>query len=172
MDDSPINNPFDEKEKEAENKVGYLADIDPLDADSGSRSLAWLIVGVAAIGCGLFFAAGLFFFRSDVQSVYNEYFPSPTLTNSPTPTNTRTPTATATPNMTATQQVVQITGTAKALEALISDADNQWEVLISDTFDEDSSNWATGTDDDEYATIIRKAVDGKYQWDLTAKQGF
>ena len=166
MSDSPIFNPFDEDDKNKQRLPGYSNEMDSLDVDSGSRSLAWLIVGVAAIGCGLFFAAALFFFREDVESVYNQYFPSPTATISPTPTGTPTP------NMTATQQVVQVTGTAQAIESLVAEAGSEWNVLISDSFDNLESKWITGTDEDSYATIIRSGVDQTYQWNVTSKQGF
>jgi hypothetical protein len=160
MDESPISNPFDEDDRKNQQPASFASDKDPLDADTGSRSFAWMIVGVAAIGCGLFFAVAFFYFRSDVQAVYNQYFPSPTATFTPTP------------NMTATQRVVQITGTAKAIESLVEIAGAEWRVLLSDTFDPVTSVWPTGTDDDEYATIVRSEVDTAYHWDATSKLGF
>lgn len=166
MDESPISNPFDEDDRKNQQPSFHSSDMSPLDADTGSRSLAWMILGVTALGCGLLFAIPLFFFRPELQAMYNQYNPSPTATV------TATPSATPTPNLTATQRVVQITGTARAIESLVEIAGSEWRVLLSDSFDPVTSVWPTGTDDDEYATIIRSEADQAYQWEAASKQGF
>src|SRR6185295_15467718 len=89
-----------------------------IEEDHSGRTFIWMLLGVAAIGCGLLFAAALFFFKPDAQSLVDKYFPSPTatFTRTPTVTPTLTPTSTLPPtptlNMTATAAAAQATDTA------------------------------------------------------------
>lgn len=160
MNEPPISNPLDEEEEKNSQPSFYSDGMSPIDSDTSGHGLAWLMLGVAAMGCGLLIAAGLFFFRTDAQVLYDQYFPSPTATH------------TNTPNMTATQRVIILTNTAQAVETIAADASQQWEVAFSDSFDKDFGHWQTGVDDDEYAKILRTIDKGKYHWDATSKKGF
>ena len=140
MSESPIFNPFDEDDRNKQRPPQYAAEMSPLDADSGSRSLPWLIVGVAVVGCGMFFAAALFIFQAEAQSIYDQYFPSPTATKTPTPlptpTYTLTPSSTPTPTISPTRTP---TPTATVPIVLLSPANGQ--VVFEDTFDSNNSGW-------------------------------
>lgn len=146
--------------------------LNPMDEDVGSgRGLVWLMLGVAAMGCGLLVAAGLFFFRADAQNLFNQYFPSPTVTASRTPIPTRTPTATPTPNRTATQQVLNVTSTVQAIQTVGAEAISSWDVVLTESFDDNSNGWPIGTRDGERVTSVRAVTEGKFVWDATAKDG-
>ncbi|HEY5731229.1 MAG TPA: hypothetical protein VIS72_14340 [Anaerolineales bacterium] len=153
MDQTPIFNPFDEDEK------------------SGSRPILWAMLGMAALCCGVIFAAAFVYFQPDAKSLFAQYFPSPTPTPSrtptSTPTNTSTPTKTPTPtpNLTAT---VQVRNAMSAVENALSN----WKVVLTDTFDSDTNLWLVEESDDEYALINYEIVDGKYRWDVTAHRSF
>lgn len=185
MNEPPISNPFDEEEDKNSQLSYYSEGTNPLDeSDASGRGLIWLMVGVAAMGCGLLLAAGLFFYRAEAQSLYNEYFPSPTATASrtpvptrtptltPTPTLTTTPSSTPTPNTTATQRVLNITSTAQAYESTVVHVADAWTSLVAETFDTNRYGWYVGEGDDEYALTNFEVRDGKYIWKATAHQGF
>lgn len=143
-----------------------------MDEDTGSgRGLVWLMLGAAAMACGLLVAAGLFLFRADAQNLFNQYFPSPTATASRTPIPSRTPTATATPNRTATQQALNATSTVQAIQTVSAEAVSSWEAVLIETFDDNSNGWPTGTRDGDRIKSIREVADGKFVWDATAKDG-
>jgi len=165
MENDPIPNPFDDDTPIESASAFDNSSMSPIEEDNSGRTFIWLILGVAAIGCGLIFAVAFIFFQPDAKSLVDRYFPSPTATL------TRTPTPTPTPNLTATQRAVQFTATRGAIQTTIADANSQWNVLFSDTFDNNKNQWTTKTDDD-YATILRTIKDGKYKWDATAKKGF
>ncbi|HNQ96260.1 MAG TPA: hypothetical protein PKK96_03700 [Anaerolineales bacterium] len=140
----------------------------PMDeGEGGGHGLIWLMLGVAAMGCGLLIAAGLFFFRADAQELYDQYFPSPTATrtNTPRPTATITPTPTLTPTPTPNL-------TAQAYEGTAVHAADAWTNLLTESFDSNQFGWHVGKDDDEYALTNFEVRDGKYIWDATAHQGF
>ncbi len=153
IEPSISNNPFDEEEK------------------SGSNPILWVTLGIAAIGCGVIFAAALIFFQPNAKSIYAQYFPSPTLTPSRTPTSTPTFTPTATntptptPNTTATIQV-------QNAQSTVENASTNWKVILADTFDSNKNNWLVKPSDDDYALTTYEVVDGKYRWDATARQSF
>lgn len=147
MNDSPISNPFDEDER------------------SGRRPILWAILGVTAICLGVVAAGALFYFQPDAKSLYAQYFPSATPTASSTPAPTATNTPTPTPNLTATAQV------ENALAAA-NNAANNWEAILTDTFDSNDNNWLVESSDDEYALITYEVIDGKYRWETTANQSF
>lgn len=159
MDETPITNPFDEDEK------------------AGRRPILWVIFGLVAMCGGILIAAALVFFQPDFKSLYAQYFPSPTLTPSSTPmatsTSTQTPTftptatrtPTPTPNMTATAQVQNAQATVESVQT-------NWKVVRMDAFDSNVNNWLEDSDDDEYALMDYKIVDGKYRWEATAHKSF
>jgi len=135
-------------------------------------------LGIATIGCGVLFAAALFFFQPDAKSLYAQYFPSPTVTASRTPTSTPTSTPTPTntptptPNMTATAIAIQATDTAIAYIATAENAANNWKVIRTDTFDSNANKWLEESSDDEYGLTVYEVADGKYRWDVTAHKSF
>jgi len=160
MNQTTISNPFDEDEK------------------SGRQPIAWAILGLTVMCCGLGIVAAFIWFKPDVGSLVNEYFPSPTAsrtsTPSLTPTLTLTPTRTPTPtpNATATAKAVQATDTAIAQQSTAEYARTNWMVVLTDTFDSNSNNWLVEENDDEYALTNYEIVDGKYRWDATAHKSF
>lgn len=134
----------------------------PMDEDAGSgRAFVWLILGVAAMGCGLLIAGALFFFRADAQGLYDQYFPSPTATSTNTPRPTATMTPTPTPNM-----------TAQAYEGTAIHAAHKWTSIVAETFESNSNQWYVDEEDDEYALKSYEIRDGIYIWEATAHQGF
>jgi hypothetical protein len=153
MDTPEYSNPFDEDEK------------------TGRRQVIWSVLGLgtACISCLLILIA--YFYRPDPQALFNQYFPSPTVTPSQTPssTPTLTPTTTQTPsptpNMTATVQVQNAQSTAES-------AASNWQVILTDTFDSNKNNWLVGESEDEYALTNYQVVDGKYRWEATAHKSF
>lgn len=173
MDNEINSNPFDEDKSINSTSAFGDSDLKPIDDESSGRTFVWLILGAAAIGCGLLFAVAFIFFKPDAQSLLGKYFPSPTVTftSTPTltPTLTLTPTNTATPTNTTTPTPNM---TAQAYEATAVYAAGQWNEIISEQFETNESNWYTGTDDDAYAKIIYTVENGQYTWDATAHQGF
>jgi len=147
MDQPVITNPFDEDEK------------------SGRRPIVWAVLGLTAMCCGLAFVAAIFWFNPDAQSLIDRYFPSPTTVPSSTPLPTQTPTWTPTPNWTATAQIQDVQATAEY-------AANNWNVILTDTFDSNINDWLIDSSDDEFALTTYEVVDGKYRWDSTAHQSF
>jgi hypothetical protein len=47
-----------------------------------------------------------------------------------------------------------------------------WPVVISDDFSANVNDWLIGKSDDEYSVNELRIVNGKYRWELKAKQGF
>ena len=160
MDDIPISNPYDEEDR------------------SSRRTILWLSLGVAAMCCGVFAAAGLFWLKPDPQALIAQYFPSATATASSTPTRTPTPlptataTSTPTPNLTATAEVVQATESALAFEATATGIVEEWRVVLADTFDSNKNKWTNKSTDDEFAAVDYQVTDGRYVWTATAKQSY
>jgi len=139
----------------------------PLEEDGSGQRLVWLLLGIAALGCGLLFALAFLFFRPDAQTLVDQYFPSPTSTATRTPIPTATPTKTPTNTPTATPNM-----TARAFETTAASAADEWNEFVSETFDTNKSDWYVGTDDDQYAKVTYDVKNGKYIWDATAHQGF
>ena len=154
MDEEPITNPFDE------------------DETKGRQTIIWALLGIIVIGCGFLFAGAFFIFKPDTRSLYAQYFPSPTATNTRTPVPTSTTTSTPTPNMTTTQRVIRSTSTAQAIQTMIINAENNWKVILSDDFDSNANEWTISDKDDKYAKIVRTMDNGVYTWNATAKKGF
>ena len=160
MDDIPISNPYDEEDR------------------SSRRTILWLSLGVAAMCCGVFAAAGLFWLKPDPQALIAQYFPSATATASSTPTRTPTPlptataTSTPTPNLTATAEVVQATESALAFEATATGIVEEWRIVLADTFDSNKNKWTNKSTDDEFAAVDYQVTDGRYVWTATAKQSY
>ncbi len=165
MDESPISNPFDNDDKDINRNT-----LD--DQYTSGRPLVWALLGVVVIGCGVFLIAAFLYFQPDTKALYAQYFPSPTSTPSRTPTPTPTNTPTPTPNFTATALAIQATGTALAYQATLENAENNWKVIVSDTFDSNSNDWLVHSNDDEYALRTYEISDGKYRWDVTAHKSF
>jgi len=177
MENDPNPNPFDKDTPIASAfDTSSMSPID--DSDSSGRTFVWLILGVAAIGCGLIFAAAFIFFQPDAKSLVDRYFPSPTPTFTRTPTVTPsvtpspTPTATPTLNMTATAAAIQATDTAMAYQTTAANAAETGRVLLKDTFDSNKNNWQSKQTDDDYALTTYKIEDGTYTWDTTAHQAY
>jgi len=160
MNEPPISNPFDEEEEKNSQPAQYAEGMSPMDSDTSGRGLAWLMVGVGAMGCGLLVAAGLFLFRADAQVLYDQYFPSPTTTFTSTPrptaTKTQTPTITPTPTQSPTPT---ITPTPHALIT-----PSHGETIFEETFDNNDRSW--GTVYDENSVIVK---DGKLVFRATTK---
>jgi len=111
-----------------------------IEDDSSGRSFAWLILGVAALGCGVLFAVAFFFFQPGAKSLMDRYFPSPTAT--PTLTATQTPTRTPTPSKTFTPTTTHThtpTATPTAPHVLLSPPAD--EVVFEDKFDSNKYDW-------------------------------
>ena len=165
-----LQNPFDQEDSSINTSAFGDASMQPIDAEASGGTVAWFLLGIAALGCGLFFAVAILFFRPNLQAAYNEYFPSPTVTSSPTftpsPTATPTPTQTPTPTPNMTAQAYEATAIA------IPAADDAWQVIIADTFENNDEQWYTGTDDSEYTKITFAVEDGVYRWEALAYQGF
>jgi hypothetical protein len=161
MDDSsPVSNPFDADDK------------------AGSRTILFASLAFLGLCCCAAAVGALLWFRPNPQALIAEYFPSPTVTASVTPSATSTPRATATststptPNLTATAEIVQMTGTADAIQSTARDAAGTWRVTLTDTFDSNKNDWLNETADDEFARVNYQVVDGKYRWEVTAHKSF
>lgn len=137
MNENPISNPFDEDEK------------------SGRRPFVWAILGLMAMCLGVFIAGAFFLFKPDMQSLIDEYFPSPTATLPPTPTSTPTPNP-----------------TVIAYQATADYAASNWTVIMTDTFENNNNDWLIESSDDEYANTNYEIADGKYRWEATAHQAY
>jgi hypothetical protein len=75
------------------------------------------------------------------------------------------------------ERQVEIIETAAAATAVVVERNqamktaSEWPVLLFDTFDDNRNDWIDGEIDDQYATI-QVTVNGVYQWETSAKQGF
>ncbi len=109
----------------------------PLEEDGSRQRLVWLLLGIAALGCGLLFVLAFLFFRPDEQTLVDQYFPSAT----PTQTATRRPTATATPSPTLTPtKTLTLTPTITSTpHVLITPA--RGETVFNETFDTNERKW-------------------------------
>lgn len=168
MNEPLKSNQFDDEDGRSPQPLFSSEGMSPLDeSESNGHTLVWLMLGVAAMGCGLLVAAGLFFFRTDAQELYDQYFPSPTatFTNTPRPTATITPTPTLTPTPTPNL-------TAQAYEGTAVHAADAWTSIVAESFDSNSHKWYVGEEDDKYALKSYEVRDGKYIWEATAHQGF
>lgn len=128
----------------------------PFDEDErgGRRPIAWVILGLGIL-CSLgFFMIFVYAYKPNPQDLVNRFFPSPT------------------PDLHATAQVIQATETATARQALVENAANNWDVILTDMFDSNENNWLVESSDDEYSLTNYEIVGGKYKWDATAHQSF
>lgn len=179
MDNETNPNPFDEYESTNSTSAFNDNGPSPIEDETSGRTFIWLILGVAAIACGLLFAAAFFYFQPDAQSLVGKYFPSPTVTFTPTPsptptltlTATRTPTptltSTPTPNLTATQHVLDLTNTAQVFVSTAEYIENKWPVVLEDNFDSKKNGWGIEATDNTRAQATITIADGKYNWDIT-----
>jgi hypothetical protein len=66
----------------------------------------------------------------------------------------------------------QATATAQAYAVLFDEAKN-WQILISDSFNENQNGWATGDEQNpDYASMHWAIEAGKYRWEAKALNGF
>lgn len=162
MDDNSFNNSFDQAEPINSPTAFDDSALNPIDdGDSSGRLFVWLILGVAAIGCGLLFAVAFFFFQPDAQSLVDKYFPSPTatFTRTPTstPTSTLTPTNTSTPTKTLTPTATHThipTATPTSPHVLLSPPAD--EMVFEDAFDSNKYGW-----ENYYANNTTEIKNGK-----------
>ena len=155
MDDDPISNPFDEDEQNiqagSDNTPIFMGDdpnLNPIDdRDKSGGTLKWIIIVAGALGCCVLLFA-FAFFRLNSGPLIAQYFPS----------------STPTQNLTATAAVFQ---------AAAASAVDEWDLLVSDQFDNNANRkWYTGTDDTRWAKVTYEVKDGKYRWNATAHEGF
>lgn len=73
------------------------------------------------------------------------------------------------PTLTARFQAVE--ATAEAIEQMRQLAQN-WQILLSDVFDNPDNAWTEGERDDPLAKMKWSFIDGKYRWAAQAKDGF
>lgn len=175
-DKDEFSNPFDKDTSFESSSAFDDGSMRPIEDDTSGRTFIWLILGVAAIGCGILFAAALFFFKPNVQTLVGQYFPSATatFTNTPTvtPSATPSPTVTASPTLdvTATAIALQATDTAVAYQTSVANAAITGRSILKEAFDSNKNNWQVEKTDDDYALTTYKIADGNYTWDVTAHQ--
>jgi len=159
MNQSPISNPLD-------------------DEESYTRSVRLAILGFGLLVCLGISALGFMRNSNEFVSLYDRYFPSPTLTSTPAPpltaTNTSAPTETftPTPNLTATGSAFSTTSTALAFQSTATKAAQAWQILLSETFDNNQDNWPVDVQDNEYSKTTFEIQDDKYRLTSLAHQGF
>lgn len=88
----------------------------------------------------------------------------------PPSTQTPQPTITGRPNHIATVQV-EATATRTTIGEQVAIAQS-WPLVLSEPFNNNRMEWATGSGDDELSQGDREVIDGQYVWDLTAVDGF
>lgn len=75
------------------------------------------------------------------------------------------------------EQQAEAAETAAAATAVVVERDqamkdaSEWPVLLFDTFDDNQNAWIDGEIDDQYS-YIQVTINGVYQWESSAKQGF
>lgn len=160
MKQSPNSNPFD-------------------DEEAYTRNFRLAILGFGLFLCLGISALGLMRNQTEFISLYEQYFPSPTITSTPAPTltatHTSTPTATytPTPNLTATQSAFISTSTAMAFRSTTTALAEQWQEILSEPFDNNNNNWyIAAQEDDEYSKSTFEITDGKYRLSVLAHQSF
>ncbi len=162
-----IQNPFDNEDSGITTSAFDASTMQPIDSDASGKSVAWFLMGIGAVGCCALFIVAFVFFKPDVQSLADTYFPSPTVT--PSPTLTPTPTITPSPTLPSTPTPNM---TAQAYESTAVAAERTWTQLVAENFDTNQADWYTGSDEDELNKITYKVENGKYIWDAVAVQGF
>ena len=141
---------------------------------SSTRAITLAILFSAAGLTCLLFISAFIFFQPDQLSLSDQYFPSATATLTPThtltPTRTLTPTNTSTPTITPTQTPDPKTATAQAFQNTVTAY--QWQITLSDAFEDNRNEWLVGNFDDALAKDLREITDGKYRWDTTSSDTF
>lgn len=150
MDNGTDSNPFDENTSDISAPALEDTNLNPVEDDHSGRNFIWLLLGVAAMVCGLLFAAAFFFFQPDAKSLVGRYFPSPTATPTSTPTQPLTITPSPTPNLTATF------------------AAEEWDIILRDNFTSNKKGWDTEYSEDDRAKSIITVTNGKYNWDIAS----
>jgi hypothetical protein len=137
MGNGTDSNPFEENTSDITSPAFEYTNLNPVEDDHSGRNFVWLLLGVAVMVCGLLFAAALFFFQPDAQSLVGRYFPSPTATFTRTPT--ATPTVTLTPTNTSTPTPIPSPTMSLTPHVLLTPA--QDEVVFKETFDTNERKW-------------------------------
>lgn len=121
-------------------------DKDDKNKGSSVQLTAWIILGAIAVGCCTLSISAMLLTQLNLNSIVEQYF----LPQTPGPDLT-----------------------AEASQATAISARDQWDISVSDTFDDNGDNrWYVGTDDNQYLKITYEVKDGKYRWHATAHQGF
>ncbi len=160
MKQSPISNPFD-------------------DEEAYTRNFRLAILGFGLLVCLGISALGFMRYQTEFVSLFDRYFPTPTVTPTPAPTltatRTSTPTATytPTPNLTATESAFIMTSTAQAFQSTATDVAEKWQEILSEPFDNNNNNWyVAAQEDDEYSKSTFEIKDGKYRLSVLSHQSF
>ncbi|MBI5034873.1 MAG: hypothetical protein HZB51_30480 [Chloroflexi bacterium] len=140
---------------------------------SGERSLWFILAAFGGLTLCICCFVGLMYtavFGSMIYSVAR----APTTTRTPQATRTvRIAQATTTRRATQTPQPTRSTTTAtpRATQTAPS-ARNQWNIVLSDQFNDNRNIWRVGSNDTEYSRSKIEIVNGKYRWDIQAHKGF
>lgn len=65
----------------------------------------------------------------------------------------------------------QVEATTQAFQSSLETNEN-WPLILSDAFDQNTEAWPVGNDDDPLAEISWEIVDGKYHWQAKANDSF
>lgn len=159
MKQSPISNPFD-------------------DEEAYTRNFRLGMFGFGLFVCLGISVLGFMRYQTEFVSLFEQYFPTPTVTPTPAPTltatRTSTPTATytPTPNLTATESAFIATSTALAFHSTATGVAEQWQEILSEPFDNNNSHWPEDTQDDEYGKTTSEIKDGRYRLNALSHQSF
>lgn len=132
------------------------------EPSAGKNQNIWLLIPAGLIGlfcCGLFCLGALSLYG--LFAVNNQYA---------TVIAPRLATQVAFYDQATATQVAAETQAVNAVATAVA-AEHGFEVLTSQ-FDDNTDDWPVGIDtDDEYGTLNRRIVDGKYSWTLDATKG-
>lgn len=163
--------------------------VSPLDEQKSRTLNLVLLVTTLGLTC-LLFVVAFNGFQPDQFSLSDRYFPSPTATstgtptrtptNTPTatitktPTNTFTPTVTATPTvaLTSTPNLAMLQADQEAFEATAVSADQNWQLVFSEIFDNNRNQWPSGAANDDLKEINYEIAGGTYSLHTKAYQEF
>src|SRR5512134_2821886 len=118
MNQSPISNPFD-------------------DDEGHTRGVRLSLLGAALLLCLGFSWLGFLQYQVDAISIFNRYFPSPTVTL--TPTQTPVPSITPTPSRTPTVTPTQPPTRTPTPHVLLTPSNE--EPVFEDAFDSNTHGW-------------------------------
>lgn len=72
---------------------------------------------------------------------------------------------------TDTWEQQQVEATTQAFQASLESNEN-WPLILNDSFDQDTDAWPVGSDEGSLANISWEIADGKYRWQAQAKDAF